>query len=196
MRGRIKSKTKDRYQEAIRDVVKCLGRDVQIFLHPIKSACNNCGYDKLTDSSTNKCSWTAQEALQKQQDWVAAGNATIRYKYFLKGRCPVCMGKGYLETQRKVWSDCLITWNPSMANNALTYTPAGVEGSTLCQLKTHPKYYDNFKNSTRIIVDGIECKLSTPPILVGLGNQALLIVTVFTTEKPKIDSDEIIKDYS
>jgi len=42
----------------------------------------------------------------------------------------------------------------------------------------------------------VECKLSRPPILRGLGNQSVLIITAFTTEKPKIDSSEIIKEYS
>jgi hypothetical protein len=37
--------------------------------------------------------------------------------------------------------------------------------------------------------------MSKAPILRGLGNQALMIVTAFTTEKPKIDSGEIIKNY-
>jgi hypothetical protein len=46
------------------------------------------------------------------------------------------------------------------------------------------------------MVDGIECKMSRPPILRGLGTQAVLIITAFTTDKPKIDSGEIIKEYT
>jgi hypothetical protein len=53
-----------------------------------------------------------------------------------------------------------------------------------------------FKNCSRIVVDGVECKLSKPPILRGLGTQAILIVSAFTTEKPRVSSDEFIKDYS
>ena len=63
-------------------------------------------------------------------------------------------------------------------------------------LKTDPKNYDLFKNSRKIEIDGVECKISKPPILRGLGVQAVLIITAFTTEKPKIDSNEIIKDYT
>ena len=196
--NRIRPFTKEKFQKTIRNVIKGLSRKVQVYLQPAKAECPNCFYDKLTASSTGKCKWTPLEAMEKQNAYVAAGGAGTRYKYFLRGRCPVCLGRGYLETQRKVWADCLVTWDPSAQGfgNSLTYTPAGTEGSTVVQLKTDPKYFDNFKNCTKIIVDGIECKLSRPPLLRGLGNQALLIVTAFTTDKPKIDSDEIIKDYT
>ncbi|HLD90941.1 MAG TPA: hypothetical protein VI911_08015 [Patescibacteria group bacterium] len=196
--NRIKSFTKDRYQKAIRNVIKGLSRKVQVYKQPIKSECTNCYYDKMTDSSTGKCSWTPLEALAKQAEWEAAGNVTIHYKYFLRGRCPVCTGKGFLETQRRAWADCLITWDPSASGfgNTMTYTPAGTEGSTIVQLKTDPKYFDLFKNCVKIIVDGVDCKLSKPPLLRGLGNQSLLIITAFTTDKPKVDTTEIIKDYT
>ena len=78
----------------------------------------------------------------------------------------------------------------------MVYTPAGTEGSTIVQLKTHPKYFDIFKNCDYIVVDNVECKISRPPILRGLGNQSVLIITAFTTEKPKVDTDELIKDYT
>lgn len=160
--------------------------------------CPNCFYDKFTDSSTGKCKWTPLEAAQMQADHIADGNQDIRYKYFKFGRCPVCRGEGYLTTERKTWVDALVTWDPGArgSQNTLTYTAAGTEGSTIVQLKCDPKYYDIFKNSKRLEVDGVECKISKPPILRGLGVQAVLIVTAFTTEKPSIDSGEIIKDYS
>lgn len=196
--NRVRSFTKDKYQKAIRNIVKGLSRKVQVYKQPIKSECPNCYYDKMTDSSTGKCKWTPVEALAKQAEWEASGNITTMYKYFLRGRCPVCKGQGYLETQRRVWVDCLVTWDPSARGfgNTMTYTPAGTEGSTIVQLKTEPKFFDLFKNCTKLVIDGIDCKLSKPPLLRGLGNQSLLIITAFTTDKPKIDSDEIIKDYT
>ena len=196
--NRVRPFTKDKFQKTIRNVIKGLSRKVQVYKQPIKSECPNCYYDKMTGASTGKCSWTPIEARDKQAAYAAAGGIGTHYKYFLKGRCPVCLGRGYLETQRRVWIDCLVTWDPSARGfgNDLTYTPAGTEGSTVVQLKTEPKYFDLFKNCTKIIVDGVECKLSKPPLLRGLGNQALLIITAFTTDKPKIDSSEIIKDYT
>jgi hypothetical protein len=214
MKNRIRPKTKQRYRDRIRDVIKGLSRKVLVYKQPIKQECPNCYYDKLTGRSSGKCRWTPAQAVLKQQEWaannlptggspgVAPSNCSIipvyRYKYFVKGRCPVCLGKGYLETQRKRWIDAVVTWDPSQrgTGNQMIYTPAGTEGSTIVQLKTDPFYYDLFKNSDRIIIDGVECKMSRPPILRGLGQQSVLIITAFTTEKPKIDTEEIIKDYS
>ena len=197
VRSRIKPKAKERFQKRIRDVIKGLSRPVEIYKQPRKGECPNCFYDKMTASSTGKCKWTPVQALAKQQEWENSGYVTTRYKYFLKGRCPVCKGSGYLETVRKTWADCLVVWNPSARGygNALVYTPAGTEGSTIVLLKTHPKNYDLFKDADKLFIDGIECKVSRPPLLRGLGNEAILIITAFTTEKPKVDSDEIIKDY-
>ena len=198
MRNRISKRVKEKHQKAIRNVIKGLSRKVEVYKQSQGSECPNCNYDKFTDSSTGKCKWTPVQAIIKQQEWEDAGNTTIRYKYFLKGRCPICNGRGYLETVRKTWIDALVTWDPSARGygNSMTYGPAGAEGSTIVALKTHPKYFDLFKNSTKIVVDGIECKLSKPPLLRGLGIQSVLILTAFTTEKPSIDSGEIIKDYT
>ena len=153
MRNRISKQVKRKHQKAIRNVIKGLSRKVEIYMQPKKTKCNNCHYDKYTDSSTGKCKYTAVQAIIKQQEWEDAGNITVRYKYFLKGRCPVCSGKGYLEVVRKTWIDALVTWDPNTRGNSISYTPAGSEGSTVLQLKTHPKHFDLFKNSTKIIVD-------------------------------------------
>ncbi len=198
MRNRIRPKTKRKFRKAIRDVIKGLSRKVLVYKQPIKNECPNCYYDKMTASSTGKCKWTAVTAPQQQAAWIAAGNAGLRYKYFLRGRCPVCLGKGYIETLRKTWADCLVTWDPDQrgVGNQMVYTPAGTEGSTIVQLKAHPKYFDLFKNCDYIVVDNVPCKISRPPLLRGLGNQSLLIVIAFTTEKPKVDTEELIKDYT
>lgn len=206
MRGRISPKTGDRFRKSIRDVLKGLSRKVKVYKQPIKSECPNCYFDKMTGRSTGKCKWTLidgednyiGDAIDK---WVidnpSRARADAPFKYFRVGRCPICRGDGYLETRRRAWADCVVIWNPSSRyDNNTVYTPAGTEGSTVVQLKTDPKYYDLFKNCSRVFVDGIECKLSRPPILRGLGNQSILIVEAFTTDKPKIDSGEIIKEYT
>ena len=197
VRGRISPKTKDRFRKSVRDVIKGLSRKILIYKQPIKLECPNCYYDKMTATSTGKCKWDVTEAEEKQAEWIALHPGEVRFKYFRVGRCPICKGAGYLEIKRKAWADCLVIWNPgSSSSNDTIYTPAGTEGSTVVQLKTDPKYYDLFKNCTRIVVDGVECKLSKPPILRGLGNQSVLIISAFTTDKPKLDSGEIIKEYT
>lgn len=201
MSARIHPKTKDRFRKSIRSVIKGLSRSVLVYKQPVKNECPNCFYDKMTGTSSGKCRYDdIIEANAAQAAWVAQDPknlGVVRHKWFKHGRCPVCKGQGYLETKRKRWVNCLVIWNPdSRFSNDITYTAAGTEGSTIVQLKTDPMYFDLFKNCDRIVVDGIECKLSKPPILRGLGNQAVLIIVAFTTDKPKIDSGEIIKEYT
>lgn len=189
MRGKVSKKVKDKYKRQIQGLIKGLSRKVTVYRQSIKNECPNCYFDKMTQRSTGKCKWTAVEA--------EAQNDPTRYKYFRFGRCPICQGKGYLETVRRTCIPCLITWNPSERRGGaeLVYTPAGTEGSIIVRLKTDPKYYDIFKNCDKLVVDGIECKMSRIPTKRGLGNEAVLVVTAFTTEKPDIDTDEIIKGY-
>jgi hypothetical protein len=192
---RVSLRAKDRHKRTIRSVIKGLGRAVIVYKQPVKQECPNCYYDKFTDRSTGKCKWTAVEAIAQQAAHEVANPGEIRYRYFKFGRCPVCRGRGLIEIHRRKYVDCLVTWDPGARNNSVTYTPAGTEGSTIVQLKTDPKYYDLFKDSSKIVVDGVDCKISRPPTLRGLGVQAVLVISAFTTEKPKIDSGEIIKDY-
>lgn len=194
MKGRISPKTKERFKNSIRDVVKGLSRKVLVYKQPIRKECDNCYFDKLTSKSTGKCKWTIEEAEAMQIDYAITYPGVVHYKWFRIGRCPICKGNGFLETKRRVWVNCLITWNSG--NNDETYTPAGTEGATVVQLKTDPKYLELFKNCSSIVVDGIECKMDKPPISRGLGDRDLLIISAFTTDKPKVDSGEIIKDYN
>lgn len=185
---RIGKKTKDRYKRQVQSLINGLSRKVVVYLFSKKLECPNCYFDKYTNRSTGKCKWTIVEANDKGDP--------LKYKYFLRGRCPICAGKGYLETQRKKYIPCLVTWDPqNRYGNTMSYTPAGSEGSTLVRLKTDPKYFDTFKNCNRLVIDDIECKIARPPLLRGLGNQSVLIIMAFTTEKPKVDTDEIIKAY-
>lgn len=197
---RIGNKTKNRFKRSIRDLIKRLSRKVLVYKQPIKNECPNCYYDKMTGTSTGKCtSTTVAEANAKQTEWEqTSGFDSLQYKWFKHGRCPVCLGRGYLETKRRTYVDGLITWNPDQRGfgNTFSFTSAGNEGSTLVQLKTHPKNFDLFKNCAYIVVDNVECKIAGPPLLRGLGNQSILIIIAFTTDKPSIDSGEIIKDYT
>jgi len=197
MRGRISNTTKERFKQAIRDVVKGLSRRVLVYKQPIKSICDNCYFDKLTNKSTGQCKWTIEEAENLQIDYTITHPGIVHYKWFKTGRCPICKGNGFLETKRKVWINCLVTWGTGKVDsNDFSFVPAGIEGATVVQLKTDPKYNDLFKNCSSIVVDGIECRIDRPPISRGLGDQDILVVYAFTTEKSKVNSGEIIKEYN
>jgi len=195
VRGRISEKTKDRFKRRIQDVVKGLSKRIQVYKQSIKTDCPNCFFDKLTNTSTGKCKWTALEARDKQTIHETTGVSTLLYKFFKVGRCPVCKGKGFLETPRKIWLSSLVTWNPGNRNNDANHTPAGHEGATVAELKTDPKYLKLFRNCEKVIVEGNVCKLANPPVLRGLGNNSILVVTVFTTDTMDIDKDELLKRY-
>jgi hypothetical protein len=197
MKRRVHRKTKKRFKNAMRGFIKDLSRPVLVYLHPVKHECPNCYFDKLTGRSTGNCKWTLTEARQQQIIYEANGGVGTRYKYFARGRCPVCKGQGFLEIQRRMWIDCKITWDPSLQgyDNKMVYTPAGHEGATTIELKTDPKYIEIFSNSIKLIIDDIECKMSKAPINRGLGNETVLKVTAFTTDKLKKDPKDVMKIY-
>lgn len=181
----------------MKSFIKDLSRPVLVYKNPATYECPNCYYDRLTDTSTNTCKWTLNEAIQKQIIYEAAGGTGVRFKYFARGRCPVCKGTGKLSIQRKVWVNCKITWDPTQGSqNNLTFMPAGFEGATVVELKTDPKNIEVFSNSTKIVVDEIECLLSKPPSNRGIGNEVVLVVTAFSTDKLIKDKVDIIKSYS
>lgn len=197
-RERIGIKTKDRYKQRIKDVIRGLSRKVLVYRNPIKSECPNCFYDKMTDKSTNKCKWTPVEAIVKQNEWESEGNTSVMYKYFLHGRCPICKGVGYLEEEVSEWVSCLVTWNPGetgFGGNSIIATPAGSEDATVVRLKTDVKYQNLFNNAIKMVIDGIECKLSSPPVVRGIGIESVLVVIAFTSDKIVLDREDIIKRY-
>lgn len=182
-KDRIGKKTKERFRRRVQDVIKGLSDEVLVYKNSIEDDCPNCFFDKATNSSTNKCKWTALEASTKQQEYEAeTGKSDLRYKFFKLGRCPVCKGSGTLAVRRKVWVKCLVTWNPQNRNNEQVYTPAGSETSTVVELKTDPKHQKLFNSCKEVFVDDIKCVLSKPPVLRGLGNDSVLIVTLYSND--------------
>jgi len=194
---KIGDKTKERFKAIMQNTIKGLGRRVQVYKPSARGECPNCFFDKSTNSSTGTCKWTALEANTKQTEYeiVTGPTATLRYKFFKVGRCPICKGKGFLETPRKVWVEALITWNPGGGGNNMSRTPAGSEGATVIELKTDPRFYELFKNCEKVIIDKIECRLAKVPMLRGLGNETVLVVTLFTAEANDDTPNEIIKNY-
>lgn len=194
--SRIHEKTKRRYKKSMRDVIKSLARTVDVYRPALKVPCDNCYFDRMTSKSTNKCKWTEEEAISKQAEWGASHQGELRYKFFIKGRCPICKALGYTEIKRKSTPKCLITWNPiDNKGNNLSYSVVGVESATLVQLKTDPKHFDLFQDCERMVVDGVDCLPARPPILRGIGNQTILVAVGYTNIKNNPDSGEIVKDY-
>jgi hypothetical protein len=169
-------RAKSRFKKTWARVQDGLGRNVVVYLEPIASECPNCYYDKVNRVSSGICKH-------------APGYPT----YFAVGRCPVCRGKGVLTSVRRRCIKGIVTWNPSgSAMNSLTHTDAGFEGATRVEIKTDPCNLELLRDCQYIVVDGIQCKLSNPPIMRGIGEQQILIAQFFAVDKPKSDSGEII----
>jgi hypothetical protein len=171
---RIKNKTKDRFKKSFKKLVSGLNRRVTVYLHPNEAECPNCYYDKVNRTSSGVCKVSPGEP-----------------NYFVVGRCPVCLGKGVLVTTRRKCIDGIVIWNPGGNNmNSLTFTEAGFEGATKVEIKTDPCNLELIKNAKYVLIDGLKCKLSNPPIIRGLGAKDILIALFFTTDKPRKNSGE------
>lgn len=197
-RTRIHTKTKDRFKRAVRDITKNLGRRIKVYSQSLKTPCPNCFYDKVTGSSTGKCKWkTPLEARNKQLEYEnTTGKSDLRYKFFKVGRCPVCKNAGYLSTQRRQWVTCQVSWGADTFSNEAIFTPAGKGSYTSVQLRTDPKYLSLFRDCIKLEVDGVTCKVLTPPVIRGLGNQTTLVVVASSDNKISPRSSEILKDYN
>jgi len=153
-----------------------LGRRIVVYLSDLESECPNCYYDKVNRISSGVCKVSP-----------------ISPNYFVVGRCPVCNGKGVLTTTRKKYIHGIVIWNPGGdVMNSLTFTEAGYEGATRVEVKMDPSYLNTIKNSKYVLIDGVKCKLSNPPIIRGIGEKHILIAQFFTTKKPGSDSGETI----
>lgn len=170
----IGAKTKNKFKKTIQGVVKGLSRKIAVYLADNRAECPNCYYDKVNDRSSG---------IPKP------GAAS----YFTVGRCPICRGDGVITTSRKRCINGLVIWNPTDAPmNTLNFNEAGRTGATRVQIKTDPCHLELIRDCKKVVLDGIECHLSDPPILRGLGNQAILVANFFTEDKPKLRSGEFI----
>jgi hypothetical protein len=175
-RKKVWRKSKKRFKRSWDRVVDGLGRRITIYMPPIERECPACYYDKVnrTSSSVSKLS---------------PGDPN----YFTVGKCPVCRGKGVLTTSRRRCIDAIVIWNPAGDNmNSLTFGEPGFEGATRVELKTDPCHLDLIKQSVYAVIDGVQCKMSDPPIIRGMGDKHILIAHFFTTDKPKKDSGEYL----
>ena len=173
---KIGTKANKRWKQSMSRLVDGLGRRIIVYLPDTRSECPNCYYDKVHDKSSGVCK-------------VDPSSPT----YFTYGRCPVCTGRGVITTSRKKCIKGMVIWNPQgNATNNLTFSSAGIEGATSVELKTDVCYLDLIKTAKHVVIDGIKCRLSNPPIIRGVGGKSVLIALFFTTDKPKSGSGEYV----
>jgi hypothetical protein len=174
--GKTHNLAKQRFAKTWDNVRGALGREIVVYLPDIRRECPNCYYDKVHDKSSG-----IPKVLPDSPN------------YFTVGRCPVCKGKGVLVSVRKKCIHGMITWNPQgNSTNNLTFNEGGFAGETIVEIKTDECYLDLLKEAKYILVDGVKCKLSNPPIIRGLGLKNVLVGYFVTVDKAKQDSGEYV----
>jgi len=174
---KVGTKAKKHWKQSMSRLIDGLGRSIVVYLPDRRSECSNCYYDKVHDKSSG---------ISKV--------GPLSPTYFTVGRCPVCTGRGVIVSSRKRCIEGIVIWNPQGNNtNTLTFNEAGMEGMTSVEVKTDVCYLDLIKESKYVIIDGIKCKLSNPPIIRGVGGQSVLVVIFVATDKPRNNSGEYVR---
>ena len=176
VRRPVGQKAKSRFKEIMGRYIDGIGRNVVVYLSGTVSECSNCYYDKVNDRSSG---------IPK--------SSPSSPNYFVVGRCPVCLGKGKLITERRKSIKCVIVWNPiGDSMNSLTFNEAGYEGATIVEIKTDVCNLDILKQCDYVKIDGVKCVLAKPPIMRGIGNKSTLVAYFFTETKSRVSSGEFV----
>jgi hypothetical protein len=105
--------------------------------------------------------------------------------------CPVCRGSGIITEPHDICITALVTWNPKEEFLDLS---VGEEGESICRLKVFECDYEICKEAKSYIVDGVACRLFTPPRVKGLGGDHLVEFYLQTTAVDKDVTDKYEND--
>jgi len=146
------------------DLVSELKKPIVVFGQPYKEDCPNCLHDHNGESINQFDSSFAAP--------VVIFGSTVSPISFTRGRCPVCHGRGRLESPNISNIYGLVLWNPPSVDpskGSMVATPAGLEGKNVVRIKVEKCYYDVIRDCTKIVLDGVDCVLAIPPVLRGTG---------------------------
>jgi hypothetical protein len=156
------------YKDLINQVIEDLNKPILAHMPPDKVDCPNSIYDYVTQKDTGKFDSSFVSPV------IIFGN-TITPQPFVRGRCPVCFGKGFLESAVTKNLKALVKWNPGGADD-LQILPVGREGAPAVRIKVKRTNFETIKNAESFTIDGVKCELIQPPTIRGLGTQEELVV--------------------
>ena len=159
------------YKDLIKEVMNDLNKPILVYLEPEKEGCPNCFFDSANKRSSGKFDSTFVTP-------VVIFGETISPQLFTRGRCPVCLGVGYLKDEVVRNVKALVKWNPMPASN-LEIIPVGREGSAVVRIKVLRTDYEIVKAGLYCLIDGVRCENIRPPTIRGLGTQEELAVFYF-----------------
>lgn len=160
--------TRKIYKELITQVNIDLHKVIIAHMPPEKADCPNCIWDSVNKISSG----TFQSSFVSP---VTIFGNVITPNPFSRGRCPICLGIGYLSIPSARNIKTLVKWNPK-GYNEIQPTPAGREGDPIVRIKALRKDFDTIVNAEYFTVDGVTCVLNAPPTIRGLGIQEEQVV--------------------
>ena len=130
--------------------------------------CPNCYYNSVEHSSSG--------------EYRPGGPTPFRY-----GRCPVCGGKGVIETkvENKIPGDIVWKGRASVIakENLITFSTPGEEDMNIVRIKVDLCYRNIINNSDHLIVDGYKCSILKPLAEAGIKYKASLTFYAKTRDK-------------
>lgn len=135
----VKQKHLNLYKNYIEALIDDLSSPVDVYYHE-SVRCNNCLFDQVHKSSLNKYNGVGP-------------------KPFHMGYCPVCKGKGEIETKKKKTLKCIVNWVNPNENDDFLASVGGTKEDIYAKIKTYVAEYSIIKSSDYVIVDGIRTRV-------------------------------------
>ena len=138
----VKPRHLNLYKKYTLQLVKDLGKSITIVLPETSSYCNNCRYDRITNSSNGR--------------YVDGGPSP-----FANGSiCPVCRGSGKISTQQEKIITAICRWvTPSSSDERFERKKFGLDEKGYFKIKASVEYYDDFKSAEYFIFDNERYRL-------------------------------------
>lgn len=135
----VKQKHLNLYKNYIEALIDDLSSNVPTY-STTDVQCSNCLYDQVHKASLGKYNGSGP-------------------KPFSGGICPVCSGKGIIETEKETVVKCIVNWVNPNENDDFIAKSGGAKEEIYVKLKTLVANYDTLKGADYMVVDGVRTRL-------------------------------------
>lgn len=185
---KIPKSIKKEYKQGFDEYIRVMGKTVHVVLPSVKVDCPNCLWDSVSNTSSNV--WDSnflrpvtifpQTPAQKTifpQPFNVVSVSGVQYdpslvdpKILSVRICPVCRGKGFLESPIEYCIKAVVTWNPEVRDGQVLNLPAGITGNSIVLVKTFSKNYALIKQAEYLVIEGTKVVFHNTPGIKGLGD--------------------------
>lgn len=164
------------YKKVMNEVIKDLSDDITVVSAPQKIDCPNCVYDSVSKKSTGIYDTSFSAPITVFSG--TSSERTVSPVSFTRGRCPVCFNEGVLVIENKATIRGRFDFFPDAVSTGpgkgLVPEPYGRDGKTYSQITAHCKYYELLLNATYVEFFGVKYGFIFPPLLSGIGIDAVV----------------------